>query len=678
LLLPTPAAWSLSLILKVLLAATFTAAFLLEIGASISGAVLAGVSFAFGGFMTAWLGWPHTDSSLWLPLACLQVHRLCRKPSPRSSALLALILAMPIFAGHPGMAAHVLAAVAAYGVWIVVTREFRNAGRQVLWLAIAAGIALGIAAVQLLPTAQWLGQIDRTLDARWGSLPFFDAVEFFSRDGSSNPNSADIAMPLGAVYAGALPLLLSVFALLRPNKRAVLFFTGVFAISFCVVYGVEPITRLSQRVPILKGLKKEEGLLLTDFALAVLAGLGASCLEKLEWKRLAMVERVGIWIVLVLATATFHEGTAVLSKMTEPGVEWWRSPRSFRVLLVVSAFVIVFRILQILSRRQWVVVTSVLVATDLLSFSYAHIPFNVTQTIFPNIALFNFLAHQSQPFRVVPLNAVVSPNAESLYGLSTAGGYDFMLRRVMSMVDDLIQPPRFLVYFEAERVAASRARILDMLNVRYLIATPYNESLSIMRRQPARFREVWSSDGASVFENTSVLPRAFLVPATRTETIESEEAQLLRVKDSSFDPAYSVILEAPVPSAATADDLQPKVPGSVDQFREDVNWVWLHVSATTPSILILSQIYYPGWSVYVDGKRADLLRPDYALTGTFVGAGSHTVEFRFLPPTFTAGAIVSLLSLGLVWRLSGKPDLWKMSRKPRLRVPQPRADYTVP
>ena len=644
--LPMPMAWSLSLMLKVFLAATFTFLFVREIGASVSGAIVAATAFAFGGFMTGWLAWPRVDTSLWLPLLCFQIHRLCRQPSRRNAIVLAALSTMPILAGHPGMVARVLVTVAGYGVWTVLWQHSRSSRQRLAWLSVAGCLAVGLAAVQLAPSIEWLRYIFRTLDMPGFPLPVWQAIGLFSRDMSRQPNSAGVFIPEGAVYVGALSLLAAVYAFFRRDKKDVAFFAIVFVINFCTAYGVSPVAELSQTLPVFKGLRMDEALMLVDFSLAVLAGLGISYLEAFEWKAATKTERAGTVGVLLTSTAALHQGAAVLSMMTQRGVvEWWRSPRSFRVLLIVSAFLIGLQLLQLLSRRAWIVLVSVWIAADLVSFSYGHMPFNRVETIYPDVPLFGFLSQRPKPFRVVSLDSAAPGNVEYVYGLSTAGGYEYMLKRTSSLTESLVQNPGsgFALSFTARKIIESNNRIVDLLNVRYLIATKFNESESLMRSSPNRFREVWSDGNASLFENLTCLPRAFLVPQTNTETIPSEEAQLARLKENSFDPEQRVIL----PAGLEPSDIKDNIPGPHElvKYSEGMNWVRLQVNAATPSVLVLSQIHYPGWRVYVDGKRAPLLRPDYALMGTIVNGGTHDVEFRFLPMTFFVGAMISLASV---------------------------------
>jgi hypothetical protein len=642
-----PVAWSLSLMLKVFLAAIFTFLFMREIGASVSGSIGAAMLFAFGGFMTGWLAWPRADTSIWLPLLCFQIHRLCRRPSRRDAIALAAVLAMPILAGHPAMAARVLTTGAGYSIWILVSQlsqPFSILRRQVLWLAAAGCLAVGLTAVQIGPLIEWLGQIFRTLDMPAGSLLPSQAIGLFSRDFSASPNSAGVYIPDAAAYLGTLTLLAAPFAFFCLRKSNAWFFAIVGAISLCTAYGVAPFPELSLMLPVFRGIRFDELLMLAGFSLAVLAGLGISYLETAEWKSSRKTEWAAAAGILILTTAVFHKTADVLSKMTQPGVDWWHSPRSFRVLLVAAAIVISLRLLQLLSRRQWIVMVTLLITVDLVSYRYGHIPFNRVETIYPDVPLFDFLSKQPKPFRVVSLNGATPLNAEYVYGLSTASGYEYMLKRMSSLSASLLEEPPngYSLTFTSRGILESKNRILDLLNIRYLIATKFNESEAMMRSRPNRFREVWSDGNTTVFENLTFLPRAFLVPQTNIEAIPSEEAQLARLEDSTFDPEHQVILPNDVELSNAEETSEAD---AVVKYSEGLNWVRLEVNAATPSVLVLAQIYYPGWKVYVDGKRAPLMRPDYAFTGTTVNSGAHVVEFRFLPASFILGSVISAASL---------------------------------
>jgi uncharacterized membrane protein YfhO len=79
----------------------------------------------------------------------------------------------------------------------------------------------------------------------------------------------------------------------------------------------------------------------------------------------------------------------------------------------------------------------------------------------------------------------------------------------------------------------------------------------------------------------------------------------------------------------------------------------LHAVANAPSILMLADKYDPNWQVWVDGRRAELLRCDFIMRGVYLQPGTHNVEFLFKPDTAPmyvslAAIVIGLLLLGFV------------------------------
>ncbi|NWG14864.1 MAG: YfhO family protein [Acidobacteria bacterium] len=85
--------------------------------------------------------------------------------------------------------------------------------------------------------------------------------------------------------------------------------------------------------------------------------------------------------------------------------------------------------------------------------------------------------------------------------------------------------------------------------------------------------------------------------------------------------------------------------GSVEITSHKPNRIRLAADVRKHSILVLSEVYYPGWSAWVDGEPAPLLKADYILRGIPLRPGKRTVELRFLPRNFGPGLLVSALAL---------------------------------
>src|SRR5205814_4562558 len=106
--LPVPVAWALGFVVRTLLAGLFTAMLVRSLGGTTTGAFVAAVLFAFCGFLTAWNGTAMADTAIWLPLICYSVVRLHLLPSAKNSAIAGFAFAMPVLAGHPETATHLI------------------------------------------------------------------------------------------------------------------------------------------------------------------------------------------------------------------------------------------------------------------------------------------------------------------------------------------------------------------------------------------------------------------------------------------------------------------------------------------------------------------------------------------------------------------------------------------
>ena len=63
------------------------------------------------------------------------------------------------------------------------------------------------------------------------------------------------------------------------------------------------------------------------------------------------------------------------------------------------------------------------------------------------------------------------------------------------------------------------------------------------------------------------------------------------------------------------------------------------------SFVVLSEVFYPGWEAFVDGRPAPIIRGDLVLRAIPVPAGKHTIELHFRSKTLLWGLVVSLTSL---------------------------------
>jgi uncharacterized membrane protein YfhO len=81
------------------------------------------------------------------------------------------------------------------------------------------------------------------------------------------------------------------------------------------------------------------------------------------------------------------------------------------------------------------------------------------------------------------------------------------------------------------------------------------------------------------------------------------------------------------------------------------------LTSNFPGLLVLTDLYYPGWIAEEGGRRLSILRADGYFRAVALPAGAHRVVFRYRPISFYAGAaasILALLTMLALWR-SGEP-----------------------
>jgi hypothetical protein len=147
---------------------------------------------------------------------------------------------------------------------------------------------------------------------------------------------------------------------------------------------------------------------------------------------------------------------------------------------------------------------------------------------------------------------------------------------------------------------------------------------------------------AHLYENRAVLPRAFLISKYLVVPNRLERMKLIRGK--GFDPTQTVLLEEPPDPPRRSQDPVPDG-DRVQVIARSLNRIDCTADCPAPRILFLSETYYPGWKVWVDGKQEKIYRADHAFRAVALGPGRHTITFKYQPFSFYLGAVISLLTL---------------------------------
>jgi hypothetical protein len=98
--------------------------------------------------------------------------------------------------------------------------------------------------------------------------------------------------------------------------------------------------------------------------------------------------------------------------------------------------------------------------------------------------------------------------------------------------------------------------------------------------------------------------------------------------------------------------------------------VAISVQLQDPGVVILADVYYPGWTLTIDGRESEILRVNRMMRGAAVGRGSHRLVYSYRPRSFRYGMVISASALLLVLVALASPGMsfrWIRTNPTRFR-----------
>jgi hypothetical protein len=623
----SPVGLQIEAILHFWLAGIFTYLFVRRLTGSRVGALVAAIVFAFGGYLTSYpiQQLAVLEVNVWLPLVLLLIDMAVANGRRRYMVLAGLSMGVSLLAGHPQSSMYLLYLSAAY----LLVRA-RWAGRAFSSTAADLGlflaVGMGLAAVQLVPSIEYMSLSTRSQAAyseMAGGFQFFDLIQILL------PGSVTTMWP---IYVGILPLALAAAALtVRPRAQAI-FWASVAAVALMLSLGGNsfaygPFYLFVPGFGLFRS--QERAMFLFSFSMAVLAGVGTfTVLRGLvdeERERLGRLTRSVGWlaVAVLLTVLLFQYG------WTDAGLS---GSSRFRPLLSGSMFLLLImglswallrsRVRDSAGGRLLPMAVVLLVLVDLFTINgYKGLPEDGGENLWRTTPLVGIPQEDPDVFRLS--NEWQLPgNYGCVYRLEDIGGAS----------------PLKIRWYDELASAVPEARLWQLMNVKYVVT--YRKAVSAP--SDIVFQEA-RGDGASYLHRlTDPAPRAFVVHKASGEVKDAEALRLLA--DETLNPLQEVVLAGPAPTGLSGD---AKGGSSATITERSPQRLVVDVEAKAEGLLVLSEIYYPGWKAWVDGEEAAILRAQHALRAVPVAPGTHRVVMTFQPMSVNIGLAISALTLVL-------------------------------
>ncbi|HDD62113.1 MAG TPA: hypothetical protein ENF22_06245 [Chloroflexi bacterium] len=625
-----------------------------------------GLAFSLSGYLVARAGFLSINAAAaWLPWILLFGLRVIRKKK-YAVILLSTIMAFQLLAGHAQTTWY---SILLGGIWILywsINNSEANNWARSIWrsiskYAVAGLLAAGISAIQLIPTAEYLLQSQRSVEFGYAEAMTYSFwpwrfLTLFVPNLFGNPSAGNY-WGYGnywedAVYIGLLPVLIALGAVIRGllgiskkgssetstnNRGLVIFLSGIVFVSFLLALGDNAFLFpfLYQNVPTFGFFQAPTRLSLwAEIALAVLAGIGVEQLttpvgKRKYWTRLAAAGCIAIiggallgWIFLPDVKTTFFIpiglagilglGTTLLI-LYQPDREQERKFNAWSNLLIM------------------------LVAADLIIAGWGLNPGvkidfyqlkrnekSETRTFLPEDLEYDLKFNKYFKFNSFTVDGPwedmhkdLLPNLPILQRIEMVNNFDPLV------------PTRFQTWIAEYNGLAERDQhqMTGLMNIGQFVSESGGQVITT---------------GHEIKEPISEIRINDLI-----EISQDDQKILDQILDQSAKFSESMILISS-PTAVNANCISGG-DGEVWINEKAPGYIKIQTDLNKNSWLIWSQSWYPGWVAVIDGEQqVEVERANYLFQAVCVPEGEHIVEISYKPVSFYMGAGITGTSLVLL------------------------------
>lgn len=571
-------------------------------------------------------------------------------------------------------------------------------------------LGLALAMPQIVPTIEYIMQSDALQKGRggYGQTNVIQAIQ----DGAINPwnNRASIRTNLGdlllvlypnlfgnpiggylygykqsgsnpgrdnynenASYIGVVAVVLALLAIVfykKGNRSQILFW--FFALLFSLLIYIDfPVINLLRYLPVLNMVNLERLRYVFVFSMAILAGYGVDILLK-EYQQyrlripLQSLKHLSRNYAIPIPQSEILFFYIVLASLVFPILlAYALFPEGFLrdvIWIFVALAILIFSAILDVIKFQFdgiflKIGLFIAIVGQLLYYGIIYHPGSSKKLVYPKTKAIEFLQQNIGFNRVTSYKkdkysylTSLLPNSSTIWHLQDIRGYDVLAPHRYEIVQE------FMAGAVTEGMAphrvsydAFRENFFSLFGVKYFVQSKDDlENIELQSRPELKL--VYSDNTSSIYENTDVMPRAFM--AYNVQMVQSPEEALNAFNDSQYDVKKTALIEISGPTddmmylASRIEDMPIVQPAEIVKYENEQ--VEIAVNTDKDGVLVLTDSYYPGWRAFVDGQESIIYPADIAFRGVFVPNGKHKVVFIYRPTYWVASVISAIIAASIV------------------------------
>lgn len=237
-------------------------------------------------------------------------------------------------------------------------------------------------------------------------------------------------------------------------------------------------------------------------------------------------------------------------------------------------------------------------------------------------ALFTHVINKFTQYRV--FNIAGSPFQENVTANAhkSIGGYHpVKLRRYQDMIE--------------QHIGKMHMPVLNMLNAKYFITQ------NGVQTNPAALGNAWFVDSVKWVDNPNDEILAL-------NDIDVSRTAVIRTKNK--DKLKSISEGDTVSGLIALEDYSPDKMSYSSSSDKD-------------GLAVFSEVYYPDWKAYIDGKETEIYQVNYVLRGIEIPQGEHKIEFVFHPGHYYTSNTISQIAFYLMLLIVGLSVIWDIRKR---------------
>lgn len=200
-----------------------------------------------------------------------------------------------------------------------------------------------------------------------------------------------------------------------------------------------------------------------------------------------------------------------------------------------------------------------------------------------------------------------------------------------------LRPKRFYEIWDEmmkRGIGFETLRFIGLANGKYVLTT-YNfpSQYLILKKE---FGFYTNLPTIKIYENKLFTERAFFV---NNAVVMPSEKVIQKMFEKNFEPSYMVVLEEiPFKNYYSGK-------GFADIKKYSEGEIEIEATSSNGGFLVLTDTFYPGWRVFIDGKKSKIYCANYIFRAVEIPKGNHLVRFEYKSFFYAVGKTLSVISI---------------------------------